>query len=124
VPKSENVTAILDVGTDSSNLLLSCEGALAIRSIRFGGNTISRVIAKEFNLEFEQAEKLKRNPTAVRELHRLFGVVEPRFADLNRELRRTIDGFLRSHEGGLTRFLVAGGTLKLHSALRYLWHGV
>ncbi|MEX2138679.1 MAG: pilus assembly protein PilM [Pirellulales bacterium] len=121
---SNSVTAILDVGADSSNLIVTSGVSLVIRSIPLGGNSLSRTMVKEFQLTFAQAEKVKRNPTAVRELHRLYAALEPRFTDLARELRRTIDGFLQADSARrLTRFIVTGGGLKLHGALRRLWHG-
>jgi type IV pilus assembly protein PilM len=120
----DSVTAILDVGTDSSNLIITDGARLVIRSIPLGGNSLSRTMVKEFQLTFAQAERVKRTPTAVRELHRLYGALEPRFADLARELRRTIDGFLRAVPASrLARFVVTGGGLKLHGALGRLWHG-
>jgi Tfp pilus assembly PilM family ATPase len=81
-------------------------------------------MVKEFQLTFAQAEKVKRNPTAVRELHRLYAALEPRFAALDHELHRTIDAFLQTDPARrLARFIVIGGALKLHGALRRLWHG-
>jgi Tfp pilus assembly PilM family ATPase len=79
---------------------------------------------KEFQLTFAQAEKVKRNPTVVRELHRLYAALEPRFSDLSHELHRTIDAFLQVDPArSLSRFIITGGALKLHGALRRLWHG-
>ena len=120
----DDVTLLLDVGTDSSNLIVSTSRALVVRSIPLGGNSFSRAMVKEFRLTFAQAEKVKRNPTAVRELHRLYAVIEPRMADLVHEVHRTIDSFLQSNPARrVTRFVVVGGGLKMHGALRLLWHG-
>jgi type IV pilus assembly protein PilM len=124
-PSAEAVTAILDMGTDSSNLIITNGQALLMRSIPLGGNSLSSALVREFQLTFAQAEKVKRCPTAVRELHRLYGALEPRFADLVREVRRTMDGFLQADpRRSLRRFVIAGGALKLHGALRYLSQGV
>jgi type IV pilus assembly protein PilM len=118
------VTVALDVGTDSSNLLVTNGRALSMRSIPLGGNTLSRMIVKEFQLTFAQAERVKRNPSSVRELSRLFAVLEPRFADLAAEIERSIDTFLQAQPARrVARFIVVGGGLKLHGALRRLWHG-
>jgi Tfp pilus assembly PilM family ATPase len=89
-----------------------------------GGNGFSRALVKEFQLTFAQAEKLKRNPTAVRELHRLYAALEPRLADLVRETHRTVDAFLQKDSAReVKRFIVTGGGAKLHGVLRRLWHG-
>jgi type IV pilus assembly protein PilM len=123
-PNSQLATAILDVGTDSTNLIITTGCSLVMRSIPLGGNAFSRAMIKEFQLTFAQAEKVKRNPTLVRELHRLYAALEPRFADLSHELARTIDSFLQADPARrVSRFIVTGGALKLHGALRRLWHG-
>jgi type IV pilus assembly protein PilM len=118
------VTAVLDVGVDSSNFIVTDGRSVALRSIAVGGNSFSRLLVKELQLTFMQAEKVKRNPTAVRHLHRLHGILEPRFADLSREMHRTIDAFLQADPARrLDRFIFTGGGLKLHGAVRRLWYG-
>jgi type IV pilus assembly protein PilM len=121
---SDAVTVILDVGSDTSNLVITNGRSLVIRSIPIGGNSFSSVLVKEFQLTFAQAEKVKRIPTAVRELHKLYAALESRFRDLDRELHRTIDAFLQIDPASrLARFIVTGGGLKLHAGLRRLWNG-
>jgi type IV pilus assembly protein PilM len=120
----DDVTVLLDVGTDSSNLIVTTSRALVVRPIPLGGNSFSRAMVKEFRLTFTQAEKVKRNPTSVRELHRLYAVIQPRVADLVHVVHRTIDSFLQSNPARrVSRFVVVGGGLKMHGALRLLWHG-
>ncbi len=97
---ADNVTVILDVGTDCSNLIVTNTRSIVVRSIPIGGNAFSRTLVKEFQITLAQAEKLKRNPTAVRELHRLYNVLEPRLADLVRETHRTVDAFLQQDPRG------------------------
>jgi type IV pilus assembly protein PilM len=119
-----DVTVLLDVGTDCSNLLVTNARSVVVRSIPVGGNAFSRALVKEFQLTFAQAEKLKRNPTAVRELHRLYAALEPRLLDLVRETHRTVDTFLqRDSAREVKRFIVVGGAAKLHGVLRRLWYG-
>ncbi len=118
------VSVILDVGTDCSNLIVTNARSVVVRSIPVGGNAFSRALVKEFQITIGQAEKLKRNPTAVRELHRLYDVLEPRLSDLVRETQRTVDAFLHQDRSRqVKRFLVLGGGVKLHGVMRRLWHG-
>jgi type IV pilus assembly protein PilM len=124
-PHSALSTAILDVGTDSSNVILFTGSSLAMRSIPLGGNSFSSTLVKSFKLTFAQAEKVKRNPAVVRELHKLYGALEPRFADLAREIRRTIEAAVHAEpRRKISRFVLAGEALKLHAAVRYLWQGL
>jgi hypothetical protein len=61
----------------------------------------------------------------VRELHKLYGALEPRFADLAREIRRTIEAAVHAEpRRKISRFVLAGEALKLHAAVRYLWQGL
>jgi type IV pilus assembly protein PilM len=118
------VTLILDVGVEASNILLTDGQALQIRSFPLGGNLLTRALVKEFRLTFDDAEKLKRSPATATLLHRVYAALDPRFAELDHELSRTIDRFLTIDPSRrLTRFIVAGGALRMHSALRRLWHG-
>jgi type IV pilus assembly protein PilM len=124
VVDGESVTAVLDMGADVSNFIVTDGRSVALRSILVGGNSFSHLLAKELQLTFTQAEKVKRNPTAVRHLHRLYGILEPRFADLSRQMHRTIDAFLQANPARrLDRFILTGGGLKLHGAVRRLWYG-
>lgn len=57
---TEDCTAIIEIGAASSNILIELGGELRYcRSVSIGGNDITNAIAKEFNIPFPQAERIK-----------------------------------------------------------------
>lgn len=53
-------TLVIDIGARSTDLIFIEEGRVFSRSIPVGGNTITQQIMREFNLEYEDAEELKK----------------------------------------------------------------
>ncbi len=51
---------ILDMGGRGSNLIFIDGGRIFLRAIPIGGNTITQQIAKEFSIDFADAEEMKR----------------------------------------------------------------
>lgn len=59
--KEEECGLLLDIGAeDTASILFNESKVFHIRHYPFGGNTITRVLARELNIEFEEAEKKKR----------------------------------------------------------------
>ena len=56
---SLETTLLLDIGSRTSNMLISAEGAFFSRSIPSGGLAVTSAIAKDIHAELEEAEKLK-----------------------------------------------------------------
>jgi type IV pilus assembly protein PilM len=118
------VLAMLDIGTDSSNIVMTNGRMLAMRSIPLGGNDFTRALVNKYNLDWRQAEKLKRNPTSAPLLHQTYEALQPCFQNLYAEVHRSIDQFItldRRHV--VQRLFVRGGGLKLHGLLKYFWLG-
>lgn len=56
----EDCTAVIELGASASNILIELRGELRYcRSVSIGGNDITNALAKEFNIPFEQAERIK-----------------------------------------------------------------
>ena len=53
-------TLVIDIGARSTDLIFIEESRVFNRSIPVGGNTITQQIMREFNLSYEDAEKLKK----------------------------------------------------------------
>ena len=77
-PRAANSTvALLDIGGESSNLVVSSPAGIWARPISFGGLTVTRALVKEFKLSFADAERFKRNPSLAPGMHKFSRVVEP-----------------------------------------------
>jgi type IV pilus assembly protein PilM len=56
---SDATTLLLDIGSRSTNLLITAPGSFFSRTIPSGGLAITTAIAKDLHVEIEEAEKLK-----------------------------------------------------------------
>ena len=78
-------------------------------------------LSKQYNLDSKQGEKLKRNPTAAKWLHRLYEALEPNLQQLAIEVQKSIEQFtVSAPQRRVEQMLVVGGGAKLHGLLRYL----
>ncbi|MCL4838412.1 MAG: type IV pilus assembly protein PilM, partial [Thermoanaerobaculia bacterium] len=89
------VVALINIGAGVTNInVLSRGGTVFWRDIGSGGNQFTEALQREFNLSFEQAERLKRGESVDR-----FGPAEARrvldavSGDLATELQKTFDFF-------------------------------
>jgi type IV pilus assembly protein PilM len=128
----EECTAIMELGASSSNILIELSGELRYcRSVSIGGNDITEAIAKELNIPFQQAERIKIqhgiifpdsqaenvNADVVRVSKAITGVLER----LLGEVKLTI-GYFRSLTGAtaISRAVLAGGSAMLKNVRPFL----
>ncbi len=121
----EDCTAIVELGAASTNILIELNGELRYcRNVNIGGNNITEAIAKEFNIPFQQAERIKiqrgiifpesqesnANEDLVRVSRTIIGVLD----QLLGEIKLTI-GYFRSLTGAtaISRAVLAGGSSML-----------
>lgn len=125
-------TAVIDFGAKSANLIISEGDDLWARTVPIGGDSITSAIAKELNLDEEDAEKLKHSawvpgtsagePEDATEEQRRASRVAGTFIDrMHAELARSI-GFYRSQAGhsAIRRILLSGGSARLKFFGRFL----
>lgn len=134
----EECTAIIELGATTTNILIELDGDLRYcRSVSIGGNAITEAIAKEFNIPFPQAERIKIqhglifpedqqsnfNEDQVRVSKAIAGVLDR----LRSEIKLTV-GYFRSLTGAtaISRAVLAGGTAMLKNIRPFLaeWLGV
>jgi type IV pilus assembly protein PilM len=122
---NEDCTAIVELGAASTNILIELNGELRYcRNVNIGGNDITEAIAKEFNIAFQQAERIKiqrgiifpesqesdANEDLVRVSRTIVGVLD----QLLGEIKLTV-GYFRSLTGAtaISRAVLAGGSSML-----------
>jgi type IV pilus assembly protein PilM len=118
------VVALVNIGASVTNINILVRGQTSFwRDISAGGNQFSEALQREFNLSFEQAERLKRGqavdryqPADARAV--LDGVSE----ELAGEIQKTFDFFAAtSSEGPVDEIVLSGGcslTPNLQQVLR------
>ena len=118
------VVALVNIGAGVTNIHILSRGSTVFwRDIGVGGNQFTEALQREYNLSFDQAERLKRGETVDR-----YGPVEARrvldaiSGDLATELQKTFDFFAAtSSEGPVDELVLSGGgalTPNLQQVLR------
>jgi len=126
-PDLDVCSMVLDMGARSSNLVFIEENRIFSRSIPVAGNTITQELMKEFDVDFNEAEEIKRehgfvafggvyagpdNETAERASKIIRSVLTRLHAEVNRSIN-----FYRSQQGGVAPavvFLTGGSSIIPH----------
>ena len=102
--------AIVNIGGDGGNLVVSSPTGIWIRHLGFGGYSINRALVKQFQLTAAQAEQWKRNPTEAPNLSAFFATLEPVMEDFVRELGVSLAAYGKSdHYRPVRQMLGLGG---------------
>ena len=119
--------ALIDLGATTTDIVVERDGQFRFpRSINFGGNDITKAIARDFNLSFEEAERLKRErgfaPTGDAQRDGKGGQVMGQILGrLVNEINRSF-AYFRSQPGAgqVARVVVTGGGACLRNMVPYL----
>lgn len=118
------VVALVNMGASVTNINILARGQTVFwRDISFGGNQFTEALQREFNLAFDQAERLKRGESVDR-----FGpgdarpVLDGVSTEMAGEIQKTFDFFAAtSSEGPVDELVLSGGcalTPNLEQVLR------
>ena len=120
--KSETeAVVVLNIGTETTDLVVCSKGTVWQRCVPMGGNSFTRAIAKAFKLNFAKAEKLKRTAAMSKYARQVFQAMRPVFTDFASEIQRSL-GFFGSSQPNckVTHVIALGGGTKLRGLLKYL----
>ena len=109
---------ILDMGAQSTNIIIVEGGEIAmVRSLPLGGDNLTLAIARSFNINFFEAEKLKQES----EEKKLSSALRPILDELLDEIRRSI-GYYRSQLRGsnIANLIFTGGGIQLKNVDRFI----
>jgi type IV pilus assembly protein PilM len=117
-----NCVVVLDIGTDSSNLVIT-DGNRIIwqRPIPLGGNHFTRALTKDLKLTFAKAEHLKRNATKSPDLKKILSSLKPVLNDFVSEVQRSLGYFTNTHRDAQIDHLIGlGNAFRLPGLQRFL----
>jgi type IV pilus assembly protein PilM len=120
--EKKNCVVVLDIGTDSSNLVIT-DGERVIwqRPIPLGGNHFTRALTKDLKLTFAKAEHLKRNATKSPDLKKILTALKPVLNDFVSEVQRSLGYFTNTHRDSQIDYLVGlGNAFRLPGLQRFL----
>jgi type IV pilus assembly protein PilM len=112
----------LDIGTDSSNLVIT-DGQRIIwqRPIPLGGNHFTRALTKDMKLTFAKAEHLKRNATKSPDLKQILSSLKPVLNDFVGEVQRSLGYFTNTHRDASVQYLIGlGSAFRLPGLQKFL----
>jgi type IV pilus assembly protein PilM len=114
-------TVIINLGTDTTDLVVTNGYRVWQRNIPIGGNHFTRALSKELKLTFVKAEHLKRNATQAEDPKAVFQAMRPVFSDLLAEIQRSL-GYFQSLDKAahIGEVIALGNAMKLPGLQRYL----
>ncbi len=114
-------TVIMDVGTNSTDLIVADKGRVWIRTFPIGGHHFTEALVEKFNLSYAKAERLKREAERSKHSRHVFQAMKGVFADLAQETQRSIGYHKSLHpDSDLKRVIGVGSTFKLPGLRRFL----
>lgn len=120
--KAAETVVLVGVGATSTNVCVMESGVLrAARVVNIAGNAFTRAVKREFEVDFDEAERLKiahgvSGPAGDEIAERVARALKPPVKDLSSEILRTIDVFLERRPGDyrpIRRVILAGGSAAL-----------
>jgi type IV pilus assembly protein PilM len=114
-------TILLDIGTTSTDLVISEPGRVWIRTFPIGGHHFTEALVSAFQLSYPKAEKLKREAESTKHARHVFQAMRPVFADLAQDVQRSIGYYQSLHKDAkLTRLIGLGSTFRLPGIRKFL----
>lgn len=113
--------AILSVGVDTTDLVITNGFRVWQRSIQIGGSHFTKALTKELKLTFAKAEHLKKNAAKAEDPKAVFQAMRPVFSDLVAEIQRSIGFFTSNNRGAeINEVIAVGKAMGLPGLQRYL----
>ncbi len=118
---AKDTTIILDIGAESTDLIIGTPNNLWTRTINIGGNSLTETLVKSFKLSFAKAENLKRTAATSKYARQIFQAMRPVFADLVQELQRSFGYYSSMHrEAKFEKVIAVGNAMLLPGLQKYL----
>ncbi len=114
-------TAIIDIGTTATDLIIADQGRVWVRTFPIGGHNFTEAIVEAFKLPYLKAEKLKREAEQSKHKRHVFQSMRPVFTDLAQDVQRSLAFYRQLHpESEIKRVLGLGSTFRLIGLRKYL----
>ncbi|MEQ9616555.1 MAG: type IV pilus assembly protein PilM [Phycisphaerales bacterium] len=114
-------TVILDIGSNSTDLIVAESGKVWVRTFPMGGHAFTEAIAQAFKLPYPKAEKLKREIETSKYKKNITQALKPIYADFFQDVQRSISYYQDTHpDANLKRIIGIGSSFKLLGMRRLL----
>lgn len=106
--------ALVSVGVDSTDLVVTNGRRIWQRSIPAGGSNFTRALVQGMKLTFSRAETLKRNAVKAEDPKAVFKTMKPVFNEFASELQRSLNYFTGTDKTAtISKVLLMGNATKL-----------
>ncbi|MGL4942858.1 MAG: type IV pilus assembly protein PilM [Thermoguttaceae bacterium] len=113
--------AILSVGTDSSDIIVTNGFSIWTRSISIGGHNFTKALIKAVKLTHSKAEYLKRNAQTAQDPKAVFQAMRPVFNEMLTEVQRSIEYYKSVQKGAeISKIYAVGNAVKLPGLRQFL----
>ncbi len=114
-------TVLMDIGTQSTDLIITENGRVWLRTIPIGGNRFTEALVRSFKLSHAKAEKLKKEATTSKYARQIFQAMRPVFVDLVQAVQQSL-GYYQSlnRDTELARLIGIGSTFRLPGLQTFL----
>ena len=114
-------TIIVDIGTTSTDLVISEAGRMWVRTFPLGGHQFTDSLVSAFQIGYPKAEKLKQDAEDSKHARQVFQAMRPVFTDLGQDIQRSIGYYQSLHkDANLQRVILIGATSNLPGLRKYL----
>ncbi|MBN1346320.1 MAG: type IV pilus assembly protein PilM [Phycisphaerae bacterium] len=121
VPRPGKATVLLDIGAESTDLIVSDRGSVWTRAVPIGGNNFTERLVEAFRLEFGKAESLKRQAATSKYARQIFQAMRPVYQDLVAEIQRSVGRYTQTHrDAELDRVVGMGNGFRLPGLQKFL----
>lgn len=117
----EDPVVILDIGSQSTDVVIAEGGRCWIRTFPLGGNDFTEAIKETFKLGHGKADKLKREASTSKYAKQIMQAMRPVFSDLLQDLQRSLSYYRQmSRDAELTEMIGVGSTFKIPGLRKFI----
>lgn len=123
VGNDKSIIMLVDLGATTSSISIVEKGVPVVtRSLKAGGNLITKAISANMNITLDKAEQFKQDLALDIETSEsiLPSTVEKSFEPILNEIKFTLDFFTKSHNKKVEKIILTGGTAFLGHLTGYL----
>jgi type IV pilus assembly protein PilM len=118
---TDESSIVVDMGADSTTLMVTNGNKIWIRNVPIGGNHFTRALTKEMKLTFAKAEHLKCNATRSEDPRAVFQALRPVFNEYVSEIQRSIGYFSSvNRDAKISKVYGTGNGFKLAGLQKFL----
>jgi type IV pilus assembly protein PilM len=111
----------LDIGTQSSDVVIAYNGRCWVRTFPLGGTHFTDALAESFSIKYGKADKLKAESASSKYARQMMQAMRPVFGDLVTDVQRSMGHYQMSHpESPIEQVMGLGSTFRIPGLRKFL----